>query len=223
MSGDVETNPGPNNTWSIACYNVSGLKNKLDLVLADLGSYDVIAITESHLTPNIDNAQILFEGFNEPYRCDRQQAWGGVCVYVSRRFAAIRRCDLECPDLEMVCIEIQDVPKTLIYTIYRPPNTPIAKWQNINDIIELGMENNCNLIIIGDLNDDLFKNSNHHLKDLIRNMGLTQLIKEPTRPVSNSLLDPIICNKPQLVNSSGTLPPVCSDHVPVYVTLKTRS
>ena len=49
LSGDIESNPGPNNDWSLVSYNVCGLKNKVDLVLADFGSYDVIALTESHL------------------------------------------------------------------------------------------------------------------------------------------------------------------------------
>lgn len=222
-SGDVETNPGPPD-WTLISYNVCGLKQKLDQVVANLCPYDIIALTESHLTPRIDNSEILIPGYCEPFRRDRDQAWGGVAVYVSHRFVVKRRMDLENPLLEMVCVEIQDKPKTLIFCIYRPPNTPVGNWQIINDVIEKGIEANptTNVIVIGDLNDDLLNMQNNHLKSIINNLGLTQLISEPTRPASQSLLDPIICNKPQLVVSSGTLPPVCSDHIPVYVTLRTQ-
>lgn len=224
--GDIEINPGPPSPCklSLVNYNVCGLKNKLDLIIANLSEYDIIALTESHLTKVIDNSSIAIPGYHEPYRCDRDIGWGGVCLYVADHIATTRRLDLEHNELEMVCLEIHDYPKTILMTIYRPPNTTVDKWQLITDVIEQVMDTlpDSNLIITGDLNNDLLQNSQCHLQDIINSFGFIQVIKEPTRPVSNTLLDPIICNKSELIIDSGVLQPICSDHIPVYATLRSR-
>ena len=207
LCGDIEQNPGPQkvNKMTLVNYNVCGLKNKLDHVTANLSENDIIAITESHLTNLVENSEIIIPGFQPPFRCDRDRGWGGVCVYISDYIAASRRRDFEDPELEMVCLEIHDAPKTILIVLYRPPNLPVDKWQNISDTFEKVLDTlpDATIIITGDLNDDLLKHSSYFLKNIILSHGLSQLIQEPTRPISGSLLDPIITNKFKLVENSG--------------------
>ena len=56
----------------------------------------------------------------------------------------------------------------------------------------------------------------HHF---INNCNLAQLIDEPTREPSNTLLDVIMTNSPASVNAHGVLEPICSDHKPVNACL----
>ena len=56
----------------------------------------------------------------------------------------------------------------------------------------------------------------HHF---INNCNLAQLIDEPTREPSNTLLDVIMTNSPASVYAHGVLEPICSDHKPVYACL----
>ena len=72
-----------------------------------------------------------------------------------------------------------------------------------------------NTFIVGDLNNNYFETIND-LKQFSIVHNLTQLIKEPTRIPSNTLLDPLLTNVPNLVTESGVMDPFCSDHKPVY-------
>ena len=56
----------------------------------------------------------------------------------------------------------------------------------------------------------------HHF---INNCNLAQLIDEPTREPSNTLLDVIMTNSPASVYAHGVLGPVSNDHKPVYACL----
>ena len=65
--------------------------------------------------------------------------------------------------------------------------------------ISLVKDNN-NLIdffLVGDLNSD-YLNENSNLRNLTQFYNLSQIISEPTRIPSNTLLDPILTNAPHL-------------------------
>ena len=75
--------------------------------------------------------------------------------------------------------------------------------------------------IVGDLNS-YYYDKESKVRNLINFRNLKQLISQPTRIPSNTLLDPIISSSPLLVQTCGVLDPFCSDHKPVYVILKLK-
>lgn len=80
------------------------------------------------------------------------------------------------------------------------------------------------VIICGDFNVDVGKPSHPSSKltsDFCSNMGLTQLIKRPTRygVARNSIIDLVMTNC-QYVASADIVNFNCSDHLPVYITIK---
>ena len=80
-------------------------------------------------------------------------------------------------------------------------------------------------IILGDFNFDLLSMSSCSTRfiDLFSSFNFHQLISVPTRPVSGTLLDHIFVSNKENVLNSGTLPVSLSDHLPVFVTWKTRN
>ena len=48
----------------------------------------------------------------------------------------------------------------LLCVIYRPPNARVALWNDINLIIERALDVNPNLIIMGNLNENLLVSNN---------------------------------------------------------------
>ena len=115
LCGDIELNPGPQGSHSLdyVHLNVNGLKEKLDIVISHLASYDVVCFTESHLNPLVESDDLRIPGFHDIKRRDRTVgSWGGgggVGVYMKCSIAYKRRLDLESPDLENLWIEIYDV------------------------------------------------------------------------------------------------------------------
>ena len=92
----------------------------------------------------------------------------------------------------MVCLEIHDTPKTFLVAFYRLPNFTVDKWKIISGTIErrpiLEIARKNTVIITGDLNNDLLQGDSCQLMHIINCFGLTQLIKDPTKPVSGTLL-----------------------------------
>ena len=86
----------------------------------------------------------------------------------------------------------------------------------------------CNtLILTGDLNLDRLRPERTEGKILLsleEVYGRECLIKDPTRitPTSETLLDVILTNKPELFKTSGVLNPEMSDHHIVYGIMKEK-
>ena len=76
-----------------------------------------------------------------------------------------------------------------------------------------------NIIILGDMNEDLLNPNMHHLKDVLLLNSLHNIISEPTRQLA--LLDPIILHDDMSPLNQGIIrvPPDISDHCATYVYL----
>ena len=70
-----------------------------------------------------------------------------------------------------------------------------------NNIIQTAMELSKNIIILGDLNEDLFSANYRNLLDALRKNSFQNIIDEPTRGMS--LLDPIIIPNNLTAHDSG--------------------
>ena len=181
ISGDIHPNPGPSasdssssleshtdlsldmthfinssHNLSIVHYNVQSLLHKLDLLTAELRSFDIITFSETWLSESISNEQLFIPGFSLPVRRDRtHDPHGGVAVYVKDGINFTRRPDLEITNLEAIWLEVRphSNKRILIGTFYRPPNSDNNYFSKIEDSIGLAIEAGINDIIVsGDFN-----------------------------------------------------------------------
>jgi len=82
----------------------------------------------------------------------------------------------------------------LLCVIYRPPNARVSLWNDFNISIERAFAVNPNIIIMGDLNENLLNNNTIYLRNILFLNNLENIIVEPTRitPTSSTLIDPVI-------------------------------
>ena len=89
-SMDVHLNPGPivtNNSenMSIIHNNIKSVKKKLDDLKVEAAHYDIVTLSETLLTKDIKNDDILIENFCPPFRRERQdntRRWLGRRSYL---------------------------------------------------------------------------------------------------------------------------------------------
>ena len=225
--GNVEDNPGPelinhssvsDNSISICNINIRSARNKLDFLNNFTDEFDIIAVTETHLHPNISNNDIEIDSFSKNIiRKDRNNAGGGLLIYFKDYISVIRKHELENHIDESIWVEIQGKgTRFLLCSTYRPEWTDADYWTRLNHAIGMGYQINQNIILTGDLNSDLFTSHNNKLIDTMNLFNLTNVIEKPTRVTehSSTLLDPIIISDSIHYSFSDVLkvPSDISDH-----------
>ena len=244
LSGDIHPNPGPQSdsllssnistvfphNLNILHLNIQSILPKMDLLEAEVQNYDILVFTETWLSPQISNDDLLLENFDPPYRQDRHaRVSGGVAIYIASGIPSCKRNNIIQGDIEGICIEVSiQSHRFLLCGMYRPPNSGSDYW----DLIEQTFDNLCDshitdLVILGDSNSDLLKPMHaNRIQNLTNSYNLHQLIDEPIHYTENSssLLDLAIISKPENVVYSGVSSPFIPDliryHCPIIVTLK---
>ena len=227
--GDIEKNPGPlseystpsvsstssandssiKDKFSLVHYNVQSLTEKKDIIFSELSDFSVISITETWFDQRNSDSDIALEGYIT-YRRDRggENPGGGVCVYVTDTIFSKRRQDLELPNIECVWVEIKSHSrKLLIGTFYRPPRSPVATFNAIEDSIGMAIDTNAyEILVTGDFNINMADDrSNTKIKNLCQEYNLSQLISDSTHftEISQSTIDLILTNKSETILTSG--------------------
>ena len=152
---------------------------------------------------------------------------GGLLVYVPTHLPVKRRADLEINRIEAIWLELKH-PRSkpcLLGLIYRPPSTDSSFYDDFDLMLTQVDCKNCKTYLLGDFNIDLIVNNSQSKRflDLTKIYNLKQIINEPTRPVSGTLIDHIFANCNNNILKSGTLPVTLSDHLPIFVTITSRS
>ena len=91
LIGHIESNPGPNivsgkpnlknDSLKIAHINACSLLPKIYLIELEMSNNDIILVSETHLSRDIDNEDIQLRGFQNPIRVDRNRHGGGVAIF----------------------------------------------------------------------------------------------------------------------------------------------
>ena len=227
LSGDVETNPGPD-TLDFCCWNLNSITAhdflRVSLIEAynSLYNYDLIGIVETHLDSTVDEDKLALDGYtfmknNHPQNVKR----GGVGLYIKDSLPSKNRSDLVTVPECVVC-EIQlNRKKYFFAVIYRSPSQTQSEFDNFTDNFELMLskmhsENPFCVIFTGDFNcrstqwweNDIENNEGKLFEPLSSDLGLHQLISEPTHLIgeSKSCIDLIFTDQPNLVIESGVHP-----------------
>lgn len=145
--------------------NIQGVSNKIDqvrlLLESDKNQIHVLGLSESKLNAMHPDSAFEINGFQKPFRKDREiNSGGGILVYVKDGICASRRTDLEYKNLECVWVEIKPIKSKsfLVGNIYRPPNSTI-QWNTIfEECIENVLGEDKEIYLMGDINRDLLNN-----------------------------------------------------------------
>ena len=142
--------------------NIQGISNKIDqvrmLLESDKNQIHVLGLSETKLNDIHPDSAFQVNGFQKPFRRDREaNSGGGILVYVRDGISCSRRSDLEHKNLECIWLEIKPVKSKpfLLCNIYRPPNSTV-QWNSIfEDCMENVLKEEKELYLMGDFNRDL--------------------------------------------------------------------
>ena len=170
-AGDIESNPGPNpeNTLSVLHLNIRSIRNKIDYLKDNFTDFEVACFSETHLDMAISSEVLpISNSFSNPYRKDRNMHGGGLLMYINTNLAHRRRQDLEIFCNESIWAEIKVKPDSfLIGLFYSPTTADSVFFDNFNANIEKASEISNNLILVGDLNEDLLNMNYRNLRDIL--------------------------------------------------------
>jgi len=167
--------------------------NKRDelAVVASVHDFDILCVTESWLSSNVDNSCIPLSGSSEPFRFDRNSHGGGVMAYVKSDLFCTRRRDLEQGGVEIMWLnyKLTHRNRLLIAVCYQPPNSADADrfffrmccCNVINDFLS---DASTTILFVGDFNDLSIGKPFQQKTELFRlfNMfNFHQVIQSPTR------------------------------------------
>ena len=200
----------------------------------------VLGVSETWLNDSLPSEMFNLSDKYLFYRNDRNwkdpnsniiKKGGGVGLFIDSSLHSsdtnFKRLNCSNRHLECQWISIKQEHNKLILigNIYRPPQGDIDLFieylENILDDIEL---DRIELFLMGDFNIDFLDKKDAKCKkllDLIKPLGLRQLIKEPTRLTMerNSCLDLFITNCDN-ISKAGVCDINISDHLPILLTRK---
>ena len=198
---------------------------------------DILVLLESWLRPDIEDKFINVAHYTI-CRQDRAslntynlpKRGGGICTYVKSTLSfsevsddsyKVNNSDIE---INTIRLNMENIRPIFIVALYRPPTGHTQPFSNhLTKLLDsMSTVRKYDVIIGGDFNIDYQKPSPNRkiLKDLEHSFGLTQMIKEKTRPLySNTTVDLILTNNPSFMKT-GTLDLNISDHLPVFIVRK---
>ena len=181
----------------------------------------LIFVLKSRFPPGSSFATILQIQDYYLFQKDRVgKKGGGILAYVNNRLHAKIRPDLMENETEVLWLEVCPFKSNcllLVAGVYRPP------LSNSQDDIKIGknFENayllNKEMILLGDFNvDSLNANqfNKHKLIKTLKNLHLTEIVNEVTRPLSGTGLDHIWTSHPNRIKSVRVKDVGMSDNLP---------
>ena len=117
-------------------------------------------------------------------------------------------------------VQCRKLPSLIIGCIYRHPKAPNITFEYLLDVFRAVSLRNKPVFIFGDLNDNLLS-PNNKLDQIIKISKLNQIIDKPTRITSHSetLLDVVITNKPDMILKHDVSPCEIADHERISISI----
>ena len=223
LANDIESNPGPlgnvSKDLSICHINSQSLFNKVDLIAAELGTYDIVTVSETWLDSSIESNDIKIPNFQMSIRLDRNRRGGEVAAYFRTSVPFIERPELLVQGVEAVWAEVVlNKKRLLVGTFYIHPR--FEDWDLVKISIEQAILCCENTIIIGDFNENMLNPRQcKNIKSIMDTFSLTQLVMSPTRitETSETLIDIALVSENLSCSDRGIIEPFCSDHCGIHI------
>ena len=222
--------------------NVRSMVNKWDNIKAQFtdSKLHIIGLSETWLHDKHPSSLFILNSSFDFIRqdrnwkdpnCDTIKKGGGLGLYINNNLqysdSTFTHLNRNNRDIEAQWISILQKPNKviLICNIYRPPQGNVETFIDTMDnlLSELDLHR-CEIILMGDFNIDILDKRNIstiRLQEMIKQYGLRQLIKEPTRYSENrhSCIDLLITNS-DIIANSGVANVNLSDHQMILMTRK---
>lgn len=187
-------------------------------------NYDICAIGETWLTPDISSNVIAIDGYTFVRR-DRSRRGGGVGIYIKSDYNYNLLTSSNA--IEQVWIQIKLNKRSIIIgVVYRPPSMEYKYFlDNVDTTITNMLQFADTIVCLGDFNIDLLQigsAASEYLKNLLNAWSMSQIIEDPTRTnnISSTLIDLILINNEDLIQAKGAKSMHhVSDHDLIYVKL----
>ena len=207
-------------TLTVISHNVQGLRSKIEDIKANkaLMNVDVIAITETWLNAKVPESAIQLAG-HSLFRQDRHDGRGGVCIYVAEHYITknhVHRIQLQSA-VEYCAIQLHIPSKRpiIIIAVYRPPRVPVDRWlAHLHKLLDeiSHLRPSANLILTGDMNEDLLKGHNKIELACMQHHNLEQCLPPQSTTRYGSMLDVVYANCPEYEARATVVPTYYSDH-----------
>ena len=90
---------------------------RIEILHAELIEFDILAFTETWLSPTDNTADLMLQSYSTPERKGRvDDRYGGVILYVKEGIRYKRRDDLEIRGIESILIEVANKHKRILST-----------------------------------------------------------------------------------------------------------
>ena len=183
MSTSILNSTLISNHFSFVHCNVQSLASKLDILYSELCDLDVLAFSETLLSPATEIGDLQLSSFAIPERKNRfGDNHGGVILYVKDNLYYHCRLDLKTGWVEYIWIELILKQKHVLFgLIYRPPNSDALYYNYVEDSLHLAVDTGINdIIITGDFNFNLLNPvTARKICDFCNEFSLCQSIQEP--------------------------------------------
>ena len=183
--------------------NINSIRNKFDHLMAAVsGNIDILLITETKIDSTFPVNQFYLNGYNVPYRNDRNTNGGGILVYIRDD---IRSRIIECENLpssfEGLVIELSfNLKKWLLICSYNPHRNNIKEHIRVlSCCLDQNIQKYENIILMGDYNAEITENmeKNQHVSKILQSL--------------HTCIDLIITNKPGMFQKVKTYETGLSD------------
>ena len=218
-------NPEVKNKPSALFNNIDGNFTNFEPFVADISQYchkfDFIGIAET----NIDSCHkdlYTISGYTSEYgdKSLNKNKGTGVALYIKNNFT-FKRLDSLCQctkNLECIFVEITNLKEPYtIGVVYRPPSgSKDGCLSELDELIQCLPDRR--VIVLGDYNDDLFKNESQKFESIIYGNNMIPLVSQAThfKPGCNpSLIDNILTNSIENIIMAGVLESGVSHHHPI--------
>lgn len=211
--------------FTVAHFNAQSLLPKFIEVREHilLNDFDILCISETWLSGDILDENLLIDGYSL-FRRDRDMnRWGGVCMYIKKSIHCSVIPSSRNIEQLWVNISIKNM-KFAIGVIYRAPNSDVKDFFEIfeSDISHfLSSFDEC--LCLGDFNFDFLKPDIYYTRQfisLVDSLNLSQVVDQPTRITSTSVtLDDLILTSNTDLLGSVEVYPFLADHEFIKCTL----
>ena len=218
--------------------NIQSLRNSAHLIqlreLVKSEKYDIVTISETWLNTNVTSGEIKLDDY-KVFRLDRlHKRGGGVCAYVRKELKTEVLKDysyISDSNFHQLWLRVQlkKLKSIVVCVTYRPQDCPLNCFEDdLKPTYLQSIAFNKPIVILGDLNCDVLKESRPEFKALnnfASEMNLRQLIKSPTRitATTETAPDVILVSSTSFVRKSGIINLSISDHMAVFVELKVKA
>ena len=182
-------------------------------------------VAETKIDDSFPESQFMMDGFQKPFRLDKNCNSGGLMCFVRNDIPTRRLCNFSLPlDIQLISLEINlRKEKWLFVFIYRPPNQNLPYFiETLSNQIDFYSVKYDNVIVTGDFNELC---TSTEISSFMTKHDLQSLLTTPTcfKSVNGRCIDLILTNRKDRFRITSSLETGLSDHHHlVYSMLKTK-